>query len=85
MIPFFKHKGTLAALDEVKKNKIVDISRFPKGVVEDLKGYDKAVYFFYGHHPFVFVDSTKGQNKSGQVRHKNKTLKKKNAHRDHIP
>lgn len=30
MIPFFKHKGTLAALDEVKKIKLLIYLGFPK-------------------------------------------------------
>ena len=65
MIPYFKHKGTLAALDDIEKSKVVDVSKYPKGVVADLKGYDESVFFFYGYHPFVFVD-TKNQKKSGQ-------------------
>ena len=66
MIPYFKHKGTLAALDEIEKSKVVDVSKYPKGIVEDLKGYDESVFFFYGYHPFVSVDNAKDQNKSGQ-------------------
>ena len=66
MIPYFKHKGILAALDEIEKSKVVDVSKYPKGIVEDLKGYDESVFFFYGYHPFVFVDNAKDQNKSGQ-------------------
>ena len=66
MIPYFKHKGTLAALDEIEKSKVVDVSKYPKGIVEDLKGYDESVFFFYGYHPFIFVDNAKDQNKSGQ-------------------
>lgn len=62
MIPYFKHKGTLAALDDIEKSKVVDVSKYPKGVVADLKGYDESVFFFYGYHPFVFVD-TKNQKK----------------------
>ena len=77
MIPFFKQKGTWDAFEEVRQSNIVDVSKYPKGVVEELKEYDDSIFFLRGHHPFVFVDNTKGQNKSGQVRHKNKTRKKK--------
>lgn len=35
MIPYFKNKGTLAALDEIEKSKVVDVSKYPKGIVED--------------------------------------------------
>ncbi|MBR6124092.1 hypothetical protein IKQ19_10950 [Candidatus Saccharibacteria bacterium] len=66
MIPFFKHKGTLAALLEVEKTKIVDVSKYPKDIVDDLKGYDNSVFFFYGYHSFVFVDNSKNQNKREQ-------------------
>ena len=77
MIPFFKHKGTWDALEEVRQTKIVDVSKYPKGVVKELKEYDDSIFFLRGHHPFVFVESTKNKNKSDQVQTQNKTRQKK--------
>ena len=56
MIPFFKHKDSWAAWDNAQKTGVVNTSALPKGVVEDLKGYDESVFFLRGHHPFKFVD-----------------------------
>lgn len=56
MIPFFKNKGTLEALEKAHESGVVKKSDVSKGVLEDLINYDKSMFFFYKKHEFVFVD-----------------------------
>ena len=63
MIPDFECKESWDAVDKALKTGVVKKSELPEGVLEDLKGYDKAVFHCYGKHPFVFVDNSKDQNK----------------------
>ena len=48
MIPNFKHPESMAALGEILSSgsNVVKKSKFPKEVVDDLIGYDKACHFF---------------------------------------
>lgn len=56
MIPFFKHKGTWDALERISKTRVVKLSEWPKGIIDDLKRYDEATFFFHGKHDYFFVD-----------------------------
>lgn len=58
MIPAFKHSESMVALGEINDSgsNVVKKSKFPKEVVEDLIGYDKACYFFKNKHVLIFED-----------------------------
>lgn len=56
MIPFFKNKGSLEALEKAYKSGFVKKSEVSKGVLEDLINYDKSFFFFYKKHEFKFIE-----------------------------
>lgn len=58
MTPAFKHPESMAALGEIlgSGSNVVKKSKFPKEVVDDLIGYDKACHFFRGKHVLIFED-----------------------------
>lgn len=56
MIPHFEHNETWDALEKIAKTRVVKLSEWPKGIIEDLKRYDEATFFFHGKHDYFFVD-----------------------------
>lgn len=56
MIPYFKHSETWNALEKIAKTRVVKLSEWPKEIIEDLKRYDEATFFFHGKHDYFFVD-----------------------------
>ncbi len=56
MIPFFKHSETWDALEMIAKTGVVKLSEWPKGIIDDLKRYDEATFFFHGKHDYFFID-----------------------------